>query len=173
MTSKHEEQRPIAEEVALRLARRAYQAGSMDQRLGQLRGFARVDAWLREELQSEVAARPAPGDPGYDLKAPICGAEETVGDEEGPCCTLDPGHEGEHEARDIFDQVVARWPAPSPETVTAELRGLMAECLALNPTVSGDMEKVRVWADVVKRMKAAAGGLPQEVAGQVEVDRGE
>lgn len=39
-----------------------------------------------------------------------------------------------------------------------ELRGLIAECLALNPTVTGDMEKVRVWADVVKRMKKAALG---------------
>ena len=38
-----------------------------------------------------------------------------------------------------------------------ELRGLLAECLALNPVVSGDMEKVRVWADVVRRMREAAG----------------
>jgi hypothetical protein len=28
----------------------------------------------------------------------------------------------------------------------------------LNPTVSGDMEKVRVWADVVKHMIEAAKG---------------
>ncbi len=35
----------------------------------------------------------------------------------------------------------------------SELRGLVAEMLALNPFVSGDMEKVRVWADVLKRLK--------------------
>lgn len=38
----------------------------------------------------------------------------------------------------------------------AELRGLIAECLALNPIVSGDMEKVRVWADLLRRMKKEA-----------------
>ena len=37
-----------------------------------------------------------------------------------------------------------------------EMRGLLAECLALNPAVSGDMEKVRVWSDVARRMKEEA-----------------
>lgn len=41
-----------------------------------------------------------------------------------------------------------------------DLRGLIAECLALHPVVTGDMEKVRVWADVVRRMREAARGKP-------------
>lgn len=42
-------------------------------------------------------------------------------------------------------------------TERANLRGVIAECLALNPIVSGDMKKVRVWAQVLERMKALAG----------------
>lgn len=37
-----------------------------------------------------------------------------------------------------------------------KMRGLLAECLALNPIVSGDMEKMHVWADVLRRMKKEA-----------------
>lgn len=42
--------------------------------------------------------------------------------------------------------------------MAANLRSLIADCLALNPVVTGDMEKVRVWTDVVRRMQAVARG---------------
>lgn len=40
----------------------------------------------------------------------------------------------------------------------AALRALIAECLALNPAVTGDLATVRVWADVVRRMREASNG---------------
>ena len=46
------------------------------------------------------------------------------------------------------------------EAKLADARGLAAECLALNPMVSGDMEKVRVWADVVARLRRMAKESP-------------
>lgn len=55
----------------------------------------------------------------------------------------------------VLAQNLRGWVADVEKTL-GELRGLIAECLALNPVVSGDMEKVRVWADVVARMKEAA-----------------
>jgi len=39
----------------------------------------------------------------------------------------------------------------------SEARGLAAECLALHPSVTGDMERVRVWSGVVARLRALAG----------------
>lgn len=48
------------------------------------------------------------------------------------------------------------------EGLLREVRGLLAECLALNPTVIGDMEKIRVWLDVIARMKAEAALAARE-----------
>lgn len=44
----------------------------------------------------------------------------------------------------------------------ANARGLVAELLALNPSVSGDMEKVRVFADVIRQMQEFAGGIDDQ-----------
>jgi len=53
------------------------------------------------------------------------------------------------------------------EAEVERLRGLLAEMLALNPIVSGDMEKVRVWAATLKAARAALN--PAE-AGEGEED---
>ena len=42
------------------------------------------------------------------------------------------------------------------EAENANARGLVAEMLALNPIVSGDMEKVHVWAGVLSRLRQFA-----------------
>lgn len=52
--------------------------------------------------------------------------------------------------------ITARTLCAFVESHTANLRGLLAECLALNPMVSGNMEKVREWAEVVRRMREEA-----------------
>ena len=59
----------------------------------------------------------------------------------------------ERNAKEAFD-TLSRLDAANKRI--AELEGLMAEFLALNPTVSGDMEKVRVFADVLRSMKEEA-----------------
>lgn len=69
----------------------------------------------------------------------------------------------------IVDRVArafARYHAEGESSTVAELRGLIAECLALNPTVSGDMDKVRVWVDVLRRMKSEAARHAPEAEGE-------